>query len=94
MTTKEDLTKIDGITKLTAGYLQQKGIETFRQLSKTTIMSLKEMLEDGGPKFADLNPSTWPRQAKAFIPAPAKRQINEDKAKLAKVKKEAGKEKK
>ncbi len=90
MTGKEDLTKVEGISKQIAGFLQQKGIETFKQLSKTTIMSLKELLEDGGPKFAKLNPSTWPKQAKALIPSLTKSQAA-DKAKVARVKKETNK---
>jgi predicted flap endonuclease-1-like 5' DNA nuclease len=71
-TAKEDLSLIEGINKATADLLNQKGINTFSRLSKSTIKSLKELLEEAGSKFESLNPSAWPKEAKAHIAAKAK----------------------
>lgn len=64
LTLKNDLTKIEGINKQISALLQQHGIETFKELGKSTIKSIKEIIEDAGPKFNTLNPRTWPKQAK------------------------------
>lgn len=82
LTGKVDLTKVEGISKNTAALLQQKGIETFRVLSKTTIKSLKEILEDAGGKFCELNPTTWPKQAKVLAAKRALERTTEDKEKV------------
>lgn len=68
-TAKEDLSVLDGINKSTADLLNQKGINTFSRLSKSTIKSLKELLEAAGPKYENLNPIAWPKAAKAYLAA-------------------------
>lgn len=66
-TAKEDLSLIEEISKSTADLLNQKGINSFSRLSKSTIKSLKELLEEAGPKYENINPSNWPKAAKAFM---------------------------
>lgn len=90
LTGKVDLTKVEGIDKDTAALLQQKGIETFAALSKTTIKSLKELLEDASGKFADLNPATWPKQAKVLAAKRVPERTAADKEKGARMKASSG----
>jgi predicted flap endonuclease-1-like 5' DNA nuclease len=61
---KEDLTMIEGIGRKIEALLYKNKIYNYRQLSKTTIKSLKEILEAGGSKFSIHNPGNWPKQAK------------------------------
>lgn len=63
-TLKDNLTKIEGIGKKIESLLYKNNIHTYKQLSKATIKSLKEILETGGSKYAMHNPGTWPKQAK------------------------------
>lgn len=68
-TAKEDLSVLPEISKSTADLLNQKGIDTFSRLAKSTIKALKELLEEAGPKYEKLNPSAWPKAAKAYLAA-------------------------
>lgn len=61
---KDNLTRIEGVGKQIESLLYKNKIYSFKQLSKTTIKSLKEILEAGGNKYAMHNPGTWPKQAK------------------------------
>lgn len=61
---KEDLTRIEGIGKKIESLLHKNKIHSYKQLSKTTIKTLKEILETGGSKFGMHKPGSWPKQAK------------------------------
>ena len=61
---KDDLTKVEGIGKKIEALLYKNKIYSFKQLSKTTITTLKSILESGGSKFSMHNPGTWPKQSK------------------------------
>ena len=61
---KDDLTRVEGIGKKIEALLYKNKIHSFKQLSKTTIKTLKEILDAGGSKFSMHNPGTWPKQAK------------------------------
>jgi len=61
---KDDLTKVEGIGKKIEVLLYKNKIHSYKQLSKTTIKSLKEILDAAGSKFSMHNPGTWPKQAK------------------------------
>jgi predicted flap endonuclease-1-like 5' DNA nuclease len=61
---KDDLTKVEGIGKKIEALLYKSKIQSYKQLSKATITSLKAILESGGNKFSMHNPGTWPKQAK------------------------------
>lgn len=61
---KEDLTKIEGIGKKIEGLLYKSNISSYKALSKSTITSLKSILEAAGNKYSMHNPGSWPKQAK------------------------------
>lgn len=61
---KDDLAKIEGISRRTAALLYRNNIYTYKQLSKTTITNLKSILGSGEGKLSKLNADTWPKQAK------------------------------
>ncbi len=66
---KDDLTKVEGIGKKIEALLYKNKIHSYRQLSKTTITSLKAVLESGGNRYSMHNPGTWPKQAKLAVEA-------------------------
>lgn len=59
----EDLKVIEGIGPKIEKLLYHSGIITLRQLSETPVERIKEILENGGPRFRMHEPDTWPRQA-------------------------------
>ena len=59
----DDLVKIEGIGPKIAALLNTAGIRTFAQLSAASVDSLKEILAQGGSRFASHDPGTWPEQA-------------------------------
>lgn len=61
---KEDLTRIEGIGRKIEALLYKNKIYNYRQLSRSTIVNLKSILEAGGNKFSMHNPGSWPKQAK------------------------------
>lgn len=63
-TAKDDLSKIEGIGKKTALLLNRNGILTHKQLSKTSIKKLKEILAAAGSRFNIHDPASWPKQAR------------------------------
>jgi predicted flap endonuclease-1-like 5' DNA nuclease len=62
--TKDDLTKVEGIGKKIEALLYKNKIYSYKQLSKTTVKNLKEILESGGTRYSMHNPLSWPKQAK------------------------------
>ncbi|MBT7102468.1 hypothetical protein HN935_03065 [archaeon] len=61
---KEDLTKIEGVGPAIKKLLWKNKIETFKDLAKTPVQELRDILDTKGPMFQMHNPSTWARQAK------------------------------
>lgn len=61
---KDDLTKVEGIGKKIEVLLNKSGISSYKQLSKSTVKKLKQILEEAGSKFSLHDPGTWPKQAK------------------------------
>lgn len=61
---KDNLTKIEGIGPKIATLLIDKGIETFKDLSKASVKKLEEILTSAGSRYAMHKPKTWPEQAK------------------------------
>jgi large subunit ribosomal protein L17 len=55
---------IEGIGPKIAQILNEKGILTFADLSKTKVTLLKEALAEAGSRFKMHDPSTWAEQAK------------------------------
>lgn len=61
---KDPLEKIKGIDVATRNVLHKAGITTFSKLSKTGQATIKKALADAGEKFAELDSSSWVRDAK------------------------------
>ena len=61
---KHDLTKIEGVGKKIEALLHKNNINSYSQLSKASIKTIKEILDAAGNKFNMHNPATWPKQAK------------------------------
>ena len=59
----DDLQKIEGIGPKVSELLHVAGIATFAQLASTPVAKLKEVLHAAGPRFAMMEPTTWPEQA-------------------------------
>ncbi|HMO39575.1 MAG TPA: helix-hairpin-helix domain-containing protein [Saprospiraceae bacterium] len=59
----EDLKIIEGIGPKIEQLLKDAGINTWTDLSMTSVQRLREVLDAGGESFRLANPGTWPRQA-------------------------------
>ena len=60
----DDLTKVEGIGPKIAQVLRDSGINSFSELSRAEIPTLKGILEKAGPRFVLADPDTWPEQAR------------------------------
>jgi len=60
---KDDLQVIEGIGPKIEKLLNEAGIYTWRQLSRTDVKMLRKILDDAGPRFRMHDPSSWPLQA-------------------------------
>ncbi len=60
---EDDLTIVEGIGPKIQELFKEKGITTWKILSETSTERLKEILTEGGDRFAIHNPGTWARQA-------------------------------
>ena len=65
-TTKQDLTKIEGIGPKIQGLLNNKGVYSYEQLSNCSHLFLEDMIEEAGPAFTTHRgmTNTWSAQAK------------------------------
>jgi hypothetical protein len=63
---KQDLTKIEGIGPKIEGLLNNKGVYSYAQLANCSHTFLEDMIVDGGPAFTTHRgmTNTWPAQAK------------------------------
>ncbi len=59
----DSLRSIEGIGPKCAELLRDAGLSTFRALATTSVASLRAILEEGGPRFRSIDPSSWPEQA-------------------------------
>ncbi len=57
----DDLKIVEGIGPKIEEILNDKGINTWKELARADVKSLEKILEDNGLQFH--NPTTWPRQA-------------------------------
>lgn len=62
-TKADDLKTIEGVGPKIADLLNDSGIKSFKDLSKTSVEKLNEILAEAGGTFASHNPETWPEQA-------------------------------
>jgi predicted flap endonuclease-1-like 5' DNA nuclease len=59
----DDLTVVEGIGPKIAGLCNDAGIHTWRELARTPVSRLREILEAAGPRYQIHDPGTWPKQA-------------------------------
>lgn len=60
----DDLKKIEGIGPKIAGLLNDKDINTFADLSKAKVGTLRDILKEAGSRYKMHDPGTWAKQAK------------------------------
>lgn len=60
---EDDLKIVEGIGPKTEEILNGSSINTWRQLSNTSVPQIQSILSDAGDRFQLLNPGTWPKQA-------------------------------
>lgn len=60
---QDDLKAIEGIGPAIEKLLHEGGIMTWKQLSKTSVERIKELLDAAGARFKLADPTTWPKQA-------------------------------
>ncbi len=60
----DDLKKVEGIGPKIAGLLNDAGINTFADLGKAKITTLREVLANAGKRYQMHDPKTWSKQAK------------------------------
>lgn len=59
----DDLKKIEGIGPKVQEHFNAAGINTFQDLAKASQDQLKEILENAGARYKNMDPTTWPEQA-------------------------------
>lgn len=60
---RDDLKIVEGIGPKIEELFNNAGIYSFDDLAATSPERLKEILDEGGPRFQMHNPGTWPQQA-------------------------------
>ncbi|NJN82294.1 MAG: DUF4332 domain-containing protein [Caldilineaceae bacterium] len=65
----DDLKKIKGIGPKVQTLLNEAGITTFAQLAEADPAAIKELLENGGPRYRVINPDDWAEQAQELMAA-------------------------
>ena len=59
----DDLKNIEGVGPKIADLLNDAGIMSYKDLAKTSVDKLNEILSNEGGTYASHNPETWPEQA-------------------------------
>ncbi len=54
---------VEGVGPKIEGILKKSGIDTWEDLSKSTVGDLEKVLKDAGSRFTFHDPATWPEQA-------------------------------
>jgi large subunit ribosomal protein L27 len=62
--TKDDLKKIEGVGPKIETLLNEAGILTFADLSKTSAAKVKGILDAAGSRYKMHDPTTWAKQSK------------------------------
>jgi len=60
---KNDFTVIEGIGPKISSILQKAGIQSFEQLGKTEVTTLRAILAKAGKRYQKYDPTTWGQQA-------------------------------
>ncbi len=60
----DDLKKIEGVGPKTAALLKEAGFYSFFSVANAKVSELQEVLDDAGPRYRIIDPTTWPEQAR------------------------------
>ena len=60
----DDLRKIEGVGPKTAEHLNNAGITSFAALAEASVERIREILEEAGPRYKSIDPTSWPVQAR------------------------------
>jgi len=60
---KDDLKKVSGIGPKISELMQAEGIDSLEKLAKSSMSTLKGILEKAGTRYATADPTSWPKQA-------------------------------
>ena len=66
----DDLARINGVGPKTAVLLHNAGITTFAQLAETSVEQLRAILDEAGPRYRVIDPTSWPTSAQELLDAP------------------------
>ena len=59
----DDFTRLLGIDMEISKVISNAGIDNFAKLTQTSVANLRSILDNAGPEFEFVDPSTWPEQA-------------------------------
>ena len=59
----DDLTVIEGIGPKINDLFKNAGLKTFAQVAAASVVQMRKILDDGGPRYRIANPGTWAQQA-------------------------------
>ena len=60
----DDLRKIEGIGPKTSEHLNNAGITSFAAMAEASVERIREILEEAGPRYKSIDPTSWPVQAR------------------------------
>lgn len=61
---QNDLKAIEGVGPKIEKLFHENGLKTWKDMSKTSVKKLNDILSKGGDRFKLADPGTWPKQAK------------------------------
>ena len=59
----DDFTRLLGIDSEISNVISNAGIDSFAKLTQASVSNLRSILDNAGPEFELVDPSTWPEQA-------------------------------
>lgn len=80
-----DLTRISGIGPKVADLLHAAGIASFQQLAASSVAELRAILDQAGPRYRVVDPSSWPEKAQAALTTPVAEEKPFDDADLVQI---------
>lgn len=66
----DDLTRISGIGPKAANLLHAAGIASYAQLAAASVAELQAILDQAGPRYRVVDPSSWPEKAQVALTTP------------------------
>lgn len=81
----DDLTRISGIGPKAAALLHAAGITSYAQLAASSVAELQAILDQAGPRYRVVDPSSWPEKAQVALTTPVAEARPFDDADLAQI---------